>query len=129
MTRLWAIVVLAALTVLPVAAGASPSDPIWIAGIYDSADGDDVIALIADTVASNLDDGCRSLSRLCLSHDLTHPWSGISEGARSRERQRGPPGLRTRPASSRRLAPPYGLGAVAWAARPPPFEPSPVRRH
>ena len=126
MTRLWAIPVLAALTVLPVAAGASPSDPIWIAGIYDSADGDDVIALIADTVASNLDDGCGSLSRLCLSHDLTHPWSGISEGARSRERQRGPPRLRARHASS---APPYGPGPAAWAARPPPFEPSPIRRH
>ena len=42
---------LALLALVPLAQ-ASPPDPTWIHGIYDEADGDDVVALIDDTVAS-----------------------------------------------------------------------------
>ena len=41
---------------LPVIAFASPPDPSWIAGIYDGADGDDVVMTVYDTVAT---DGAR----------------------------------------------------------------------
>ena len=35
--------------ILPIAL-ASPPDPSWIAGIYDGADGDDVVTLVYDSV-------------------------------------------------------------------------------
>jgi hypothetical protein len=38
-----------ALTLLPAIAFASPPDPSWIAGIYDGADGDDIVSLVYDT--------------------------------------------------------------------------------
>jgi len=49
--RLIAIVLAGVLaTMAPVAHG-SPPDPTWIAGIYDLADGDDVVGAITDGVA------------------------------------------------------------------------------
>jgi hypothetical protein len=42
-----------ALILLPPIAFASPPDPLWIAGIYDSADGDDIVTLIYETAATN----------------------------------------------------------------------------
>ena len=38
---------------LPVMAFASPPDPSWIAGIYDGADGDDVVMLVYETTATS----------------------------------------------------------------------------
>src|SRR5215468_10111569 len=38
-----------ALILLPVIAFASPPDPSWIAGIYDGADGDDIVTLVYET--------------------------------------------------------------------------------
>src|SRR5262249_5637128 len=43
--------VVLALVLLPAIAFASPPDPSWIAGIYDGADGDDVVSLVDDTTA------------------------------------------------------------------------------
>src|SRR5215831_7800921 len=43
----------AALILLPAIAFASPPDPSWIAGIYDGADGDDIVTLVCETAASN----------------------------------------------------------------------------
>src|SRR5215467_12363230 len=40
-----------ALVLLPAIAFASPPDPSWIAGIYDGADGDDIVNLVYDTSA------------------------------------------------------------------------------
>ena len=54
------------LTLLPTIAFASPPDASWIAGIYDDADGDDVVALVYETaaaIATMLGDA-PSLSRL-----------------------------------------------------------------
>src|SRR5215468_12517977 len=39
------------LILLPVIAFASPPDPSWIAGIYDGADGDDIVMLVYKTAA------------------------------------------------------------------------------
>ena len=43
-----------ALILLPVIAFASPPDPSWIAGIYDGADGDDIVSLVYETSATNV---------------------------------------------------------------------------
>jgi hypothetical protein len=42
-----------ALILLPTIAFASPPDPSWIAGIYDGADGDDIVSLVYETSATN----------------------------------------------------------------------------
>ena len=42
-----------ALILLPVIALAIPADPSWIAGVYDGADGDDILNLICETSAAN----------------------------------------------------------------------------
>src|SRR5215510_14342132 len=41
-----------ALILLPALAFASPPDPSWIAGIYDGADGDDIVNLVYETSAA-----------------------------------------------------------------------------
>jgi hypothetical protein len=45
------LVLLASCGTLPLLAHASPPDPIWLPGIYDNADYDDVIGLLTDTAA------------------------------------------------------------------------------
>src|SRR5215475_12434122 len=42
-----------ALILLPAIAFASPPDPSWIAGIYDGADGDDIVSLVYETFAAS----------------------------------------------------------------------------
>lgn len=46
------------LLILPLVAAkplafASPPDPLWLAGVYDGADGDDVVTLILDRAGSD----------------------------------------------------------------------------
>src|SRR5215475_6419473 len=43
-----------ALILLPVIALAIPVDPSWIAGVYDDADGDDIVSLVYETSAANM---------------------------------------------------------------------------
>ena len=43
--------IVVALILLPTIAFASPPDPSWIAGIYDGADGDDIVMLVYETAA------------------------------------------------------------------------------
>ena len=45
--------ILLAIILLPVIAFAIPVDPSWIAGIYDDADGDDIVNLVYETSAAN----------------------------------------------------------------------------
>ena len=45
--------VIVAVILLPAVAFASPPDPSWIAGIYDGADGDDIVNLVYETSAAN----------------------------------------------------------------------------
>ena len=42
-----------ALILLPAIAFASPPDPSWVAGIYDGADGDDIVSLVYENSATN----------------------------------------------------------------------------
>ena len=41
------------LILLPLLAFASPPDPSWVAGIYDGADGDDIVSLVYETSGAN----------------------------------------------------------------------------
>ena len=54
-----------ALILCPSIAFASPPDPSWIAGIYDGADGDDVVSLVYDTAAAHAADGSHIATRPC----------------------------------------------------------------
>jgi hypothetical protein len=45
--------IIVALILLPAIAFASPPDPSWIAGIYDGADGDDIVILVYETAAAH----------------------------------------------------------------------------
>ena len=54
MGRVWRAiptVLIMTLVVLPIVASASPPDPTWLDGIYDEADGDDLVTQVGDTVA------------------------------------------------------------------------------
>src|SRR5262249_470732 len=44
--------VVAAMILIPAIAFASPLDPSWLGGVYDGADGDDVVSLVNDLVAT-----------------------------------------------------------------------------
>jgi len=79
------------LGLLPSAAAASPSDPTWIAGIYDEADGDDVVALVGETVACRNDDTHILLCLVCLPDELISPTPSAYEPLRTLTRDRGPP--------------------------------------
>jgi hypothetical protein len=59
------LVLLACCALLPLLAYASPPDPVGVAGIYDLADYDDVVDLIADTVAVE-DSAAAPLVEVCL---------------------------------------------------------------
>ena len=45
-----ALVVALGLALLPALAYATPADPSWIAGVWDAADGDDVVVLVGPAV-------------------------------------------------------------------------------
>ena len=45
-----ALLVAVALALLPALAHASPADPSWIAGVWDGADGDDVVVLVGSAI-------------------------------------------------------------------------------
>jgi hypothetical protein len=48
MSRLVALVLVLAAVIAPVLAAANVPDPTWIAGVYDGADADEVLALVWD---------------------------------------------------------------------------------
>lgn len=45
-------VVVTALCLLPIVAFASPTDPLWLPGFYDGADGDDIVTLVTESAAT-----------------------------------------------------------------------------
>ena len=51
---------------LSVMAFASPPDPSWIAGIYDGADGDDIVMLVYETTATSAPSSSPMLPLSCL---------------------------------------------------------------
>ena len=52
--RTWALVLLSILCALTPLAEAVPADPLWIAGIYDDADQDEIVGLVTSTMAAEL---------------------------------------------------------------------------
>ena len=50
------LLVVAAVMLVPAIAFASSPDPFWLEGVYDDADGDDLLSLVDDTVATEA--GC-----------------------------------------------------------------------
>ena len=57
---------IALVLLLPAPAFASPTDPWWIDGIYDGADGDDIVSLVYDIAATHAADGAYITARPCL---------------------------------------------------------------
>ena len=49
--------IIVALILLPAIAFASSPDPSWIAGLYDGADGDDIVSLVYETAAAHAAQG------------------------------------------------------------------------
>jgi hypothetical protein len=83
------------LTLLPVFAAASPPDATWIHGIYDGADGDDVVVLVGDMVGAKHETSPVLFLLLCLSVELIHPRLAIYEAHYELDRERGPPAVST----------------------------------
>jgi len=83
-------VLLILLSLVPFA-HASPPDPTWILGIYDDADGDDVVVLIEDTVASREGDIYERPSLRDLSEEVSLRVPTVYDTARSAICERGPP--------------------------------------
>lgn len=83
-----------ALVLLPAIAFASPPDPSWILGIYDGADGDDIVTRIAETAAANTSFLVQippSLRLTEIQHGLA---PGILQGFQRGQQPRGPPSTR-----------------------------------
>ena len=51
--RWWIVLVAMVLGLIPFLAAASPPDPAWLRGIYDAADGDEIVTLIGDQPSSH----------------------------------------------------------------------------
>jgi hypothetical protein len=85
--------VVVVLILLPAIAFADPPDPSWVAGIYDGADGDDIVSLVYDTTAAKA---------AALPEILPHPLSETSRilepstvpDLRASQDSRGPPSTR-----------------------------------
>lgn len=80
-----------ALIVLPGVAFASPPDSVWVPGIYDGADGDDVVQLVTETVASNDVVAYQLLTPALSSRDLMVGEDGTRQGPSPSRPPRGPP--------------------------------------
>jgi len=80
-----------ALLLLPPIACASPPDPSWIAGIYDAADGDDIVALVYE-IAGTQAASWQAVSPIdCLSELLVTLVPRIAHSLSAGQLIRGPP--------------------------------------
>ena len=80
-----------ALAVLPTLAAASPPDPAWIGGIYDAADGDEIVTLIGDQAGSLGVVGYAICQPLPLPQALHEMGSCTAQGFSRQRLSRGPP--------------------------------------
>jgi hypothetical protein len=95
------LLVATALAILPIATCASPPDPTWIEGIYDLADGDDIVTFIRDTAASKHRASFPVALVIPLTYNLVSPphssealttrFEGRYKSSRPSENTRGPP--------------------------------------
>ena len=82
-----------ALTLLPAIAFASPPDPSWIAGIYDGADGDDIVSLVYDTSVATAVELPHTAPLPCLQAMTLDGIASIIPGSRFTGGPRSPPVL------------------------------------
>ena len=87
-------VVITALVLLPILAFASPPDPVWVQGIYDGTDGDDIVTLVTETVASEAGVPCQLLFPTLSPEDV------IGRGFRNYGSSRALPPARSPPLAS-----------------------------
>jgi hypothetical protein len=95
-----ALLLLVALALLPLAAMASPTDPTWIGGIYDAADGDDEITLVLDMTAPGIGAAAEPVVQFWWSTDLMQPDATADQRPGSRHRERGPPDAAAMPSAN-----------------------------
>jgi hypothetical protein len=79
--------IVVALILLPALAFASPPDPSWIAGIYDGADGDDIVNLVYDTAAAHAAERALIAPLPCL---VESSFEKVARGIRGGRFTRGP---------------------------------------
>lgn len=80
-----------ALVLLPLIPFLSPADPFWIAGMYDGADGDDIVTLV-DAIAGVGAEPPPALPGLqCSFHRLLRARPDTKAGFSARPLSRGPP--------------------------------------
>jgi hypothetical protein len=92
LTRTGAVVlIVTALVILPIAASASPPDPMRTAGICDAADGDDVVTPVTEATVSKHGPTYDLVSPLRSPEEVTPPPGGSYESSRSAQSTRGPP--------------------------------------
>lgn len=92
LARAWRIVFVAvALAAIPVLAAASPPDPTWIGGIYDAADGDEIVTLIGDQAGSHGVAGYAICQPLPLPQALHEMDSCTAQRFSKQRLTRGPP--------------------------------------
>src|SRR5215467_8206537 len=85
--------VVVAFVLLPFIAFASPSDPSWIAGIYDGADADDIVTLVDQIAGVEVESWPAVLRLPCSFRQLLTSRSDINFAFSSRLFSRGPPSL------------------------------------
>ena len=92
LARAWRIVFVAMfLALIPVIAAASPPDPAWIGGIYDAADGDEIVTLIGDQASSHGVAGYAICQPPPLPQALHQMEPCIAQGFSKQQLTRGPP--------------------------------------
>ena len=80
-----------ALILLPAIAFANPPDPSWIAGIYDGADGDDVVTFVYETAGVGAPALGSVLPLSCSSHASLVSGPSTLHGFPPQQFTRGPP--------------------------------------
>jgi len=103
------VVLMTALLVLPIVAFTSPPDPVWVPGIYDGADGDDVVTLVTETAAFKDENLCQSPLPTFSSEPIVIRELGGRESLPELRPPRGPP-----------QTPPASADCVRGGLEPPP---------
>ena len=89
--KLVALLIAGTLAVLLSLAYASPADPTWIAGIYDNADYDDVVAFLTDRTDTSGGQVATLAEQSAMAWTSLPKSDGVPRGTMSAEKSRGPP--------------------------------------
>src|SRR5215831_6170836 len=89
------LLIVATLVLLPLIAFAGPPDPLWIGGIYDGGDGDDIVTLVYETSGSTTAEPSNLAPLRCLLETSSVSIVNRLAGGHSTQGSRSPPVLRT----------------------------------